>query len=50
MGTEAYCCSPGAAATCSIRLSAGGVVDRVWALNPSWGVLGVAAWTLIGGG
>ena len=42
IGTDSYCCSPGAAGTCSARLSGAGS-------NPSWPILGVACCTLIGG-
>lgn len=47
IGTEAYVCSPGAAATCSILRSTGG--DAARGSKPSCCVLGVADWTLIGG-
>jgi len=50
MGTDAYCCSPGAASTWSIRLSTGGLFGRGAVSKPFCGVFGVAAWTLIGGG
>lgn len=49
IGTEAYVCSPGAAATCSMTRSfcgAGAGADS----KPFCAVLGVAEWTLIGGG
>lgn len=57
MGTLAYCCSPGAAPTWSLRLSwkagdgSGGetVAVRAGASKPSCSTLGVAPVTLIGG-
>jgi len=51
IGTASYCCSPGAAATCSFNRSLGGG-DAVGSggSKPSCCTRGVAPWTRIGGG